>query len=322
MRNIALELMSKFSSPIHVAVGVIQVDTDQVLISKRHAHLHQGGLWEFPGGKIDQDESVSQALARELHEELGISIIDTEHLIQIPYDYGDKQVLLDVHKVTRYQGTPVGQEGQELKVVPIAALNEITFPAANKGILAALQLPRICLITGQHPDLPSLLAHLEKAIASGIHMVQFRAHELSGDDYQCWAREMAAICKQNKVILLLNTAAEDFEQGIADGLHLTSERLMACQHRPIAAPCWLGASVHNEQELMQAIAIEADYIFVSPVKITGSHPNAVPLGWDGFKTLAAQAPIPVYALGGMTHQDLGDAIALGAQGIAGISLFR
>ena len=74
--------------------------------------------------------------------------------------------------------------------------------------------------------------------------------------------------------------------------------------------------------MQQAIAIEADYIFVSPVENTSSHPNAVPLGWDGFTTLAVQAPMPVYALGGMTHEDMGDAIRAGAQGIAGISLFR
>ena len=314
--------MNKNSSPIHVAVGVIRVGADQLLISKRPDHLHQGGLWEFPGGKIHQGESVTQALARELHEELGLSIIDTEPLIQIPYDYGDKQVLLDVHMVTRYQGTPVGMEGQELKMVSIGSLDQVAFPAANKGILAALQLPRICLITGQHPGLSSLLAHLEKAVASGIRMVQFRAHDLSADDYQHWAEEIAKLCKQCNVMLLNNTDVRHFTPGVANGLHLTSQRLMACQGRPIPASSWLGASVHDEQELAQAIAIEADYIFVSPVKKTSSHPNAVPLGWDGFRTLAAQAPMPVYALGGMTQQDLGEAIALGAQGIAGITLGR
>ena len=307
--------------PVHVAVGVIKVDAEHVLISKRHDHLHQGGLWEFPGGKINRDESVSQALSRELQEELGILVTDTEPLIQIPYDYGDKHVLLDVHTVTSYQGTPVGREGQELKTVPLASLQNFDFPAANKGILAAIQLPRECMITGQYATLPALLTHLEQAIDSGSRFIPFRAHDLKSDVYRSWASSLARMCKERKVTLVLNTSLQNYEQGIADGLHLSSQRLMACRQRPIAVSSWLGASVHNEQELRQAVAIAADYVFISPVKTTSSHPNAVPLGWDGFRTLVTQASMPVYALGGMTQADLEDAITAGAQGIAGISQF-
>lgn len=314
--------MNNNLSPVHVAVGVIKIDAEHVLISKRHEHLHQGGLWEFPGGKVHRDESVSQALSRELHEELGILVTKTEPLIQIPYDYGDKLVVLDVHLVTSYQGAPVGREGQELKTVPLASLQDFDFPAANKGILAAIQLPRACMITGQYATLPALHTHLEQAIESGIRFIQFRAHDLNSDVYRAWASSLGHRCKERNVTLVLNTSLQNYEQGIADGLHLSSQRLMACQQRPIATSSWLGASVHNEQELAQAVAIEADYVFIAPVKTTSSHPNAVPLGWDGFRALVTQASMPVYALGGMTHDDMDVAIGSGAQGIAGINLFQ
>ncbi|MEH6447638.1 MAG: NUDIX domain-containing protein [Oleispira sp.] len=102
---------------VHVAVGVIfdcppdnqDVDKGQeqlrekgkVLIAKRADHQHQGGLWEFPGGKVESGESVQVALQRELEEELGLqcSIEDMRPLITIPFHYPDKSVLLDVWSV-------------------------------------------------------------------------------------------------------------------------------------------------------------------------------------------------------------------------------
>lgn len=83
---------------LHVAVGVIVGSDGKILIAKRPQTTHQGGLWEFPGGKVDTGESVQQALARELKEELAIDVITSEPLIQIRHHYPDKSVLLDVYK--------------------------------------------------------------------------------------------------------------------------------------------------------------------------------------------------------------------------------
>lgn len=314
--------MNRIINPVHVAVGVVKTDADHVLISRRHDHLHQGGLWEFPGGKVDQGETVEQALSRELYEELGITVIDSEPLIQVTHDYGDKQVVLDVYLVTDYEGKPSGCEGQEVKVVASSSLNDYAFPAANRGIIAAIQLPRLYMITSQYEDESSLLASVERAIQAGVRLIQFRAHHLSENTYQSLARALLVKCKDNHVTLLLNTAIQNFQLSPTDGLHLTSARLMACQCRPIDKSFWLGASVHNLQELKQAIAIEADYILIAPVKNTVSHSDAVPLGWDQFQSLARQANMPVYALGGMKREDMDEAKSAGAHGIAGISLFR
>ena len=88
------------SRVVHVAVGVIVDKNENILIAKRADTAHQGGLWEFPGGKVEQGENIFAALKRELQEELAIEITATQPLIKIRHDYGDKIVLLDVHKVT------------------------------------------------------------------------------------------------------------------------------------------------------------------------------------------------------------------------------
>lgn len=130
--------MSK--SWLHVAVGVIVNQQHQVLIAKRAAHQHQGGLWEFPGGKLEDGEEVSLALSRELKEELDIDVLDLEPLIEIRHEYHDKAVLLDTWKVTAFSGEPKGLEGQPIKWVNIAELDKYAFPEANQEIITALLL--------------------------------------------------------------------------------------------------------------------------------------------------------------------------------------
>ena len=124
---------------LHVAVGVICNTQGMVLISQRHADSHQGGLWEFPGGKVEAGESVEQALARELHEELGISIGRVRPLMDIHHDYSDKAVHLDVWLVEDFSGRASAREGQPLCWVTPEDLRDYTFPAANTPIVEHLR---------------------------------------------------------------------------------------------------------------------------------------------------------------------------------------
>lgn len=153
---------------VHVAVGVVfdclkeQADKGegQILIAKRAKHQHQGGLWEFPGGKVESEESVQVALQRELQEELGLitSAINMSPVISIPFHYPDKSVLLDVWAVynepdalmkaglVRLDASDlvaglVGKEGQPLRWVKPSELNQYQFPEANAAILNALMTP-------------------------------------------------------------------------------------------------------------------------------------------------------------------------------------
>ena len=123
---------------VHVVVGVIINKKNQVLIAKRANHQHQGNKWEFPGGKVENDESPTEALTRELKEELGIEVKSASHLIDIRHEYIDKTVHLKVFEVRDWQGDAEGREGQPLRWVERSALNQYEFPEANTEILSAL----------------------------------------------------------------------------------------------------------------------------------------------------------------------------------------
>jgi 8-oxo-dGTP diphosphatase len=125
---------------IPVAVGVVINKYGQVLIAKRLSHQHQGDCWEFPGGKIEINESESQALKRELFEEVGITVTHHEPWMVVEHDYHDKAVALIVHKITGFEGEARGCEGQVVKWVPPAALLSLPFPMANQTIVQALQI--------------------------------------------------------------------------------------------------------------------------------------------------------------------------------------
>ncbi|MFT6956345.1 MAG: 8-oxo-dGTP diphosphatase [Halieaceae bacterium] len=123
---------------VHVAVGVILDSVNRILITRRGENAHQGGLWEFPGGKVESGETVRHALQRELQEELGITIGIASPLVQVHHDYGDKAVLLDVYVVQEFSGEPKGLEGQPLEWVTETQLKIFEFPKANALIVEAV----------------------------------------------------------------------------------------------------------------------------------------------------------------------------------------
>ncbi|QUX92182.1 8-oxo-dGTP diphosphatase MutT [Marinomonas sp. A3A] len=122
---------------VRVAVGIILRD-GAVFIALRKSSQHQGGLWEFPGGKCEPSESAEMALVRELKEECGIAVTESSFYKTISHDYGDKQVELCFYKVTAFDGEPVGSEGQEVSWVLISNLSTYQFPDANQQIVSEL----------------------------------------------------------------------------------------------------------------------------------------------------------------------------------------
>lgn len=125
---------------VHVAVGIVLRD-DQVLIALRPDHVHQGGLWEFPGGKVEPGETVQQALARELAEEVGLAVDTTSMsaLAQLKFDYGDKVVLLDTWICPSSEGEAKGLEGQPVRWVAVSELEYYRFPDANAVLIEKLR---------------------------------------------------------------------------------------------------------------------------------------------------------------------------------------
>lgn len=313
------------NSLIHVAVGVIYAVDGKVLIARRPGSAHQGGLWEFPGGKVDPGETLEQALRRELREELAIEVSRCQPLIQIRHHYADKSVLLDVYEVTHFTGVACGNEGQPIQWVEPSQLSKFDFPAANRPIISAILLPHAYAITGPFIDEVDFLARVSRLLASGVRLLQLRLPALSLDDHQQLLQAVVERARQFDALLQLNTSVELFAQLQARypdarlGLHLNRHHAAALTQRPLGAEVLLGVSCHNAAEMQQAQAIGADYLLLSPVKPTSSHPDASPLGWEAFGELVAGVNIPVFALGGVTEGDIPRARACGGQGIASIS---
>jgi 8-oxo-dGTP diphosphatase len=304
---------------VHVAVGVIQNDLHQVFIARRSAHVHQGGLWEFPGGKVEKNETVFEALQRELQEEVGITVETAVPLIRITHDYADKSVLLDVWRVTSFQGTARSIQAQPCVWIDVADLPRYDFPQANARIVTALRMPREMLITGLWQSETEFDERLTGALKKGIRLIQLRAHQCSEQELQALALHSRKICQEYGALLIVNTSVDRFRNMDADGLHLTSTELMHCQMRPVPKNILLGASCHSNEEVQQANRIGADYVTLGPVFATTTHPDARPLGLERFAALAAESRALVYALGGMKLELIGNIEEAGGYGIASIT---
>lgn len=305
--------------PLHVVVGVIKNAAGEVLISRRGDNVHQGGLWEFPGGKVERGESVFQALQRELREELNIGVVRAAPLIQINHDYGDRQVLLDVWSVESFSGPIRALEGQPLQWAQPEQLSEYAFPAANKPIISAARLPRhYAILEGEDDEI--LLQNLYNIAQRGVKLLQIRIKSLSSGARRSFLEKALPLCRCSGIVVLVNSALDSVADCTADGLHLTSRDLVASSRRP-SGPAWVAASCHNLRELLHAERIGVDFVVLAPIAATATHPDGAPLGWQRCAEWIAQVNIPVYALGGMTWQDADLAFAAGAQGIAGIRLF-
>ena len=309
---------------VHVAVGVIVNADGKILIAKRSLNAHQGGLWEFPGGKVDAGETTAQALLRELREELAITVLASRPLIQIRHHYPDKSVLLDVYKVTQFTATPIGNEGQPIRWVEAKELKRFEFPAGNLPIIRAINLPDKYAITGAYGDDVEFAARLSNVLARGIQMVQLRIADFCINTHQHLLDNALELVDQSGAHLIVNCSLAEFKRitqlrpNNNVGLHLNRHHAAVISERPVGHDVLFGVSCHGVEEIAQAHKIGADYLLLSPVLPTASHPTAESLGWEAFSALTAQANIPVYALGGVCDEYVAIAQSCGAQGIAGI----
>lgn len=309
---------------IHVAVGVIFRE-GKVLIARRPDHVHQGGLLEFPGGKVEAGETVQQALVREIREETGLRIPagSLEPVIEIRHDYGDKRVFLDVWETSSAEGSPEGREGQEIRWVDVGDLADADFPAANRPIIRALRLPRQYAITGAAADVEAYLRQLQQGLdGARPDLCLLRAPELSDDAYAQLAAWSQEVCAANDVRLMLHGAPSLLEHlPGAYGLHLPWREARQHSARPIPDEYLLAVSCHNEEEMAHAVQLQADFITLGAVKPTQSHPGVSGMGWNRFRELVAVSTVPVYALGGLSPADVAEARSAGAQGVAGIGFW-
>lgn len=306
---------NRLRKTIEVAVGVVVDASGRVLLADRPQGKPYSGYWEFPGGKIEPAESVAAALARELREELGIDIESSTPWITFEFDYPHAYVRLHFQRVTEWRGKPHGREGQRLDFfAPSAVLPEPLLPAAVPA-LKWLRLPPVYALTNAAAlGRASFLAALDQALGRGLRQIQLREPTLSDDEVTHLLREMLPRVRHAGAQVVVSSRHPRALWHVADGVHLTG-RDLAALNEPLQLP-WVGASTHSRGELMLAAQRGCDYVVLGPVLATHSHPDTALLGWSGFAALVEHAPIPVYAIGGLSLASLAVAQQAGAHGVA------
>jgi 8-oxo-dGTP diphosphatase len=312
----------------HAAVGVIQRQDGWVLLAERPVGKPWAGYWEFPGGKIEEGETPEHALKRELQEELGIAVTSLYPWLTRTFDYAAKYdangqlespaktVKLHFFIITKWDGEPSGLENQILVWQRPEKVEVSPMLPANAPIFAALSLPNNYAITNLNELGEELFfKHLDTALSNGLKMIQLREKQLSAEAFKVFSERVIKLAAPYGAKLLINSGNKfELENLNAAGIHLNSIDLMLMQKKPANVLC--GASCHNSKELAYAEVLGLDYVVVSPVKATCSHPDAEALGWDKFGDLIADYSLPVYALGGMKPADLHQAKLHGAHGVA------
>lgn len=314
------------------AVGVIQREDGMVLLAERPLGKAWAGYWEFPGGKVEQNEIAEFALKRELQEELGITATSFYPWLTRTFDYpakydtsGDleapaKTVKLHFFIVTAWIGEPAGLENQAISWQWPENLTVAPMLPANTPILKALCLPSVYAITNlTELGEAKFFTRLNAALDDGLMMIQVREKHLPTGDLRLFVERVISMATpyQAKVLINSNSHYSDLnlmhDLNVA-GIHFTAQDLMRMQVKPDGV--WCGASCHNSQELAKAESLALDYVTLSPVQATHSHKGVDSLGWDKFSELIAGYSLPVYALGGMQATDLHVARLHGAHGIA------
>jgi 8-oxo-dGTP diphosphatase len=295
-----------FQEVIEVAAAVIERPDGAFLLAQRPAGKVYAGYWEFPGGKVEAGEAAEQALARELHEEIGIDVLQAYPWITREYVYPHGHVRLNFFRVVAWKGEPHPREDQAIAWQARDGAMAAPMLPANAPVVAALSLPHEYAITdAARMGIAPMLHALEERLAQGLRLVQVREPGLDARARELFTAQVIGLAHRYGCRVLVKSSHAG-----ADGIHCTAADLMRMPVRPTGLAA---ASCHTRAELERAMALGFDFAVVGPVREKG---DAQPLGWERFAGLARGASIPVYAIGGLRRPDMERAWRAGAHGIA------
>jgi 8-oxo-dGTP diphosphatase len=285
---------------IKVAAAVILRPDGSFLMARRPPGKLYAGYWEFPGGKIEPHEAPAAAIARELHEELGIDVGAACPWITRVFEYPHGTVHLRFFRIFEWRGEPHPREGQDIGWQTLDTLVSGPMLPANAPVLASLALPWEYAVTNASQiGETAMLAHLERRLKGGLKMIQVR-EPVGAEPF---ADQVIGLAHRYGAKVLTKRP-----QAGADGIHFTAAQLMAMKDKPRDG--LVAASCHTREELERAMRLGMDFAVLGSVK------DKAALGWEKFKQLTSDTSIPVYAIGGLTASDLEEARRAGAHGLA------
>jgi 8-oxo-dGTP diphosphatase len=319
-----------------VAVAVFIRPDGCFLLSSRPAGKPYAGFWEFPGGKIERGETVFDALRRELIEELNVVIDRASPWFTYMMHYEHASVRLHAWRVTQWHdvdaGGMRGMEGQQWRWQCLDAITVAPTLLGCAPIFRALALPTTYVVTNASEvggeaylkqiravwsknasERPSMLEFGSKQICFP-RLVQIRENAMLREEKLAFSTSLISQARKVNALVMVNSDLALARTTNANGVHLTSAQLKTIEARPDFD--WVGASVHTTAELARAAELKCDFAVLGSVKQTASHPGQTPIGWTKFGDMVRNSPIPVFAIGGLTHADMADALAHGAHGIA------
>ena len=299
--------MSK--ATVDVAIALL-FHHHQVLVGWREAKQHQGNKHEFPGGKVEPNETPGEACRREVFEEVGIQLEQVYPFDFIRHEYDD--LIVQLHLFQAY----VDETQLELIQHPWSwyereQLCTLNFPKANDAIIQRLLWPRHIQISSDLQDLMDL---------SPDRLLYWRTDVLEPNEL----KQLNALTASQLNHLILNidvwSQLEKSGQSRIGAVHFKQSQLMdAALKKPLGLRSI--AACHDLASLEQAQHMGFDAVFLSPVLATPTHPHTPALGWAKFSCMAKQCHLPIFALGGMTPEDLTEVRKNAGYGVAGMSNF-
>lgn len=309
---------------IDVAVAVVFNAAGQVLWGCRPEGKPYAGYWEFPGGKVEPDETVWQALVRELKEELDITALEGGPWFRIEHDYEHANVRLHLYRVWHFEGTPKSLEQQPFTWASLDSSDLSPILPATEPLLPKLAQPTVMALSNYEAGFEACAERLERGLnATKLPVyVQFREKTLSGDALIQAFEHCYGLCQKTGQAMLLNSDTwvnlREHLDALPCPLHLTQAHLLSGQFQDLQCA---GASVHDAGSLRIAFDRGLSYAVLGAVKQTTSHPEQSGLGWERFLEITQAARLPVFAIGGLAGYDISDARLHGAHGIAMLSQF-
>lgn len=296
----------------HVAVGIVHNHLGQVLYAQRPAGKPYAGWWEFPGGKLEEGETLAAALSRELKEELGLTIHDCHAWLTQAFVYPHAHVSLQFCHVRQFSGEPQALEGQAFCWGQVGS-PPLPFLPAALPVLKMLQLPQRLLWSGATGVAFEVWQHALIQLDAGLiilHEPELSELQAAGVFKAClnWRQHAPAARK-----LLVSSVHPQSWWGLADGVHYTEHSLPLHKTRPSCD--WVGASISSADTLHAAKTLGCNFVTVGPVMDKQASRLNPAMGWAALAELLSHTQLAAYACGGVSEQDLPFAFAAGAAGL-------